>query len=99
MSVVIQFIKREIIINREGNYKLTTQTRKLKNKGERKKMSGTKKIYTEHFNCASCQKPIEEYAKGNKSRTIKSWLSICNSCWNKINRRVEKLEKKVFKSK
>ena len=45
-----------------------------------------KKIYTEKFNCALCQKPVEEYAKGNRSRTIKSWLSICNQCFNKYQK-------------
>lgn len=42
------------------------------------------KIYTEKFNCSVCKKPIEEYAKTNKSRTVKSWVAICLTCYNKI---------------
>ena len=56
-----------------------------------------KKIYTEKIRCASCGKIIEKYAKDNKSRTIKSWLMICYSCFKKIERQIANQEKRITK--
>ena len=55
------------------------------------------KIYTEKIPCAVCGKLIEEYSKDNKSRTIKSWLCICYSCYRKIGKQVTEQEKRITK--
>ena len=51
------------------------------------------KIYTQKFKCAICRKIIGEYAESNRERTIKSWFSVCMSCWRNIEKRIERLEK------
>ncbi len=61
------------------------------------KKRSKKNLYTEKFSCAICRKLIEEYAKGNKSRVIKSWLSICCSCYRKIEKQVAKQENRITK--
>ena len=66
-----------------------------------------KKIYTQKVPCAICLKTVQEYNKEfSKSRTVKSWLYVCNKCWREIEKsisqaekRIKRLENKVFGKK
>lgn len=49
---------------------------------EKIKNKPIKKIYTEKRCCVVCRKPIEEYCEDNKTRVVKSWVSICCKCFN-----------------
>ena len=40
------------------------------------------KIYTETMHCSLCKKPIAEFSKDNRLRTVKSWMAICTKCVN-----------------
>ena len=45
------------------------------------------KIYDESFVCNECRRKIEEYSSKNRSRTIRSWFSLCGRCRNDIDKK------------
>lgn len=53
------------------------------------------KIYTESFRCVICEKVIGEYAAFNKERTIRSWVSVCNRCYSKLENKVSELDERI----
>lgn len=59
-----------------------------------------KKIYTKIMRCSFCRKPIEEYSKDNRTRTLRAWRTICMSCckqFYKIQVRLTEQEKRIVR--
>lgn len=46
--------------------------------------------------CATCLIPVEEILTEGKSRTLRAWQYTCTKCMREIEKRISKLEKKVF---
>jgi len=66
-------------------------------------MRNKKWIKTKKIPCAICLKPVEEYLNFGESRTLRSWMYVCNKCWREIekeiaeaDKRITRLEKKIF---
>ena len=67
----------------------------------KKKWKNAKKVP-----CAICGEIVEEYLDFGESRTLKSWMYVCEQCGRIVNkiknkigeadRRITKLEKRVF---
>jgi len=56
------------------------------------------KIYVRGVPCAICLKPVEEYPKEyQKSRTIRSWMYVCNKCWREIEKSIKNQEERIGK--
>ena len=50
------------------------------------------KIYTQKFRCAKCRKVIGEYSEKNKERTIKSWVSVCYTCFKTMEKQIARIK-------
>lgn len=53
-------------------------------------------INTHKMPCATCLIPVEEILTEGKSRTLRAWQYTCTKCMREIEKRISKLEKKVF---